>query len=147
MAAYYNEFDPFAAQWLRNLIAAGLIAPGYVGERDIRSVRPDDIRGYRQYHLFAGIGGWSYALRCAGWPDDEEVWTASLPCQPLSVAGQRQGDRDNRHLWPAFYSLVAECEPSILFGEQSASADGREWLAGVRTDLEGLGYACGAADL
>ncbi len=23
MSAYYNEIDPFAAQWLRNLIAAG----------------------------------------------------------------------------------------------------------------------------
>ena len=26
--AYYNEFDPYAAQWLRNLIDAGHIAPG-----------------------------------------------------------------------------------------------------------------------
>jgi DNA (cytosine-5)-methyltransferase 1 len=25
--AYYNEFDPHAAQWLRNLMQAGLIAP------------------------------------------------------------------------------------------------------------------------
>jgi hypothetical protein len=23
MAAYYNDTDPYAAQWLRNLIAAG----------------------------------------------------------------------------------------------------------------------------
>lgn len=23
MAAYYNELDPYAAQWLRNLIKAG----------------------------------------------------------------------------------------------------------------------------
>lgn len=30
MAAYYNEIDPYAAQWLRNLIAAGHIAPGDV---------------------------------------------------------------------------------------------------------------------
>ena len=29
-AAYYNEIDPYAAQWLRNLIAAGHIAPGDV---------------------------------------------------------------------------------------------------------------------
>ncbi len=28
MTAYYNEIDPFAAQWLRNLINAGHIAPG-----------------------------------------------------------------------------------------------------------------------
>jgi DNA (cytosine-5)-methyltransferase 1 len=27
MTAYYNEIDPFAAQWLRNLIAGGHIAP------------------------------------------------------------------------------------------------------------------------
>ena len=30
MIAYYNEIDPFCAQWLRNLIAAGHIAPGEV---------------------------------------------------------------------------------------------------------------------
>ena len=28
MTAYYNEFDPYAAQWLRNLIDAGLIPAG-----------------------------------------------------------------------------------------------------------------------
>lgn len=28
MTAYYNEIDPYAAEWLRNLIAAGHIAPG-----------------------------------------------------------------------------------------------------------------------
>ena len=28
MTAYYNENDPYAAQWLRNLIAAGHIADG-----------------------------------------------------------------------------------------------------------------------
>ena len=28
MSAYYNENDPYAAQWLRNLISRGLIAPG-----------------------------------------------------------------------------------------------------------------------
>ncbi len=32
MAAYYNELDPFAAAWLRELIARGLIAPGVVAE-------------------------------------------------------------------------------------------------------------------
>ena len=27
MTAWYNEHDPYAAQWLRNLIASGLISP------------------------------------------------------------------------------------------------------------------------
>jgi DNA (cytosine-5)-methyltransferase 1 len=147
MAAYYNEFDPYAAQWLRNLIAAGLIAAGDVDQRSILEVRPDDLKGYTQCHFFAGIGLWSEALHQAGWPDDESVWTGSCPCQPLSGAGQRKGHADERHLWPAFYGLIAECRPATVFGEQVASADGREWLAGVRADLEALGYACGAADL
>jgi DNA (cytosine-5)-methyltransferase 1 len=147
MAAYYNEIDPYAAQWLRNLIAAGHIAPGDVDERSIVDVRSHEIDGYDQYHFFAGIGGWSAALRIAGWWDDWPVWTGSCPCQPLSSAGQRKGHADERHLWPAFYRLIAELSPATIFGEQVASSDGREWFAGVRADLEALGYACGAADL
>jgi DNA (cytosine-5)-methyltransferase 1 len=147
MPAYYNEIDPFAAQWLRNLIGAGHIAPGDVDERSIVDVKSDDLRSYTQCHFFAGIGGWSYALRLAGWADDCRVWTGSCPCQPLSGAGQHKGHADERHLWPAFHSIISQCRPAIVFGEQVASADGREWLAGVRADLEALGYACGAADL
>lgn len=147
MIAYYNEIDPFCAQWLRNLIAAGHLPPGDVDERDIREVQGDDVRGYREAHFFAGIGGWPYALRLAGWPSDRPVWTGSCPCQPLSSAGRRQGHADERHLWPAFHRLIAECRPATVLGEQVASKDGREWFAGVRADLEALGYACGAADL
>ena len=33
--AYYNEHEPYCAAWLRNLIAAGHIAPGDVDARDI----------------------------------------------------------------------------------------------------------------
>ncbi len=145
--AYYNEIEPYCAQWLRNLIAAGHIPAGEVDERDIRKVTGDDLKGYGPCHFFAGIGGWAYAGRLAGTPDDFALWTGSCPCQPLSSAGQQKGHADKRHLWPAFYTLIAECRPATVFGEQVASKDGREWLAGVRADLEDLGYAVGAADL
>lgn len=146
MAAYYNEIDPYAAQWLRNLIAAGHIAPGDVDERSIEDVRPDDLIPYTQCHFFAGIGGWSYALRLAGWPDDRPVWTGSCPCQPFSSAGKGAGFADERHLWPALYHLIGERRPDVVFGEQVASNDGLLWLDLVHTDLEEAGYAFGAVD-
>jgi DNA (cytosine-5)-methyltransferase 1 len=117
LTAYYNEHDPYAAQWLRNLIDAGHIAPGIVDERSIVDVRPADLAGYTQCHFFAGIGGWSLALRLARWPDDRPVWTASCPCQPFSQAGAQRGSDDERHLWPAFFRLIGECRPAIVFGE------------------------------
>src|SRR5262245_11153039 len=113
--AYYNEIDPYAAQWLRNLITAGHIAPGDVDERDIRLVRADDLRGYTQCHFFAGIGVWSYALRLAEWPDEEPVWTGICPCQPFSQAGGRGGFEDERHLWPDWKRLISESRPHHVF--------------------------------
>ena len=147
MTAYYNEVEPFAAQWLRNLIAAGRIAPGDVDERSIEDVRPGDIKGYTQCHFFAGIGGWSRALRLAGWPDDRPVWTGSCPCQPFSAAGKGAGFADERHLWPVFHRLIDECRPGVVFGEQVASKAGLEWLDLVQADLEASGYANAAVDI
>lgn len=144
MTAFYNEIDPFAARWLRNLIAAGHIAPGIVDERDIRDITPSELRGFTQCHFFAGIGVWSYALRLAGWPDDRPIWTGSCPCQPFSAAGKGGGFDDERHLWPAWQYLIHECGPSEVAGEQVASKDGYAWLDLVQADMEGMGYACGA---
>ena len=146
MTAYYNEIDPYAAEWLRNLIHAEHIAPGDVDIRSIEDVHPDDLRGYTQCHFFAGIGVWSYALRQAGWPDDRPVWTGSCPCQPFSVAGKGAGFADERHLWPHFHWLIAQCRPPVVFGEQVASKDGLAWWDVVSADLEGTGYTSGAVD-
>jgi DNA (cytosine-5)-methyltransferase 1 len=142
MTAYYNENDPYVAQWLRNLIAAGHIAAGDVDERSIVDVRPADLAGYAQCHFFAGIAGWSLALRMARWPDDRPVWTGSCPCQPFSQAGKRKGFADERHLWPEWFRLIRECHPATVLGEQVARA--AAWLALVRGDLEAVGYAVGA---
>ncbi|EAO0065913.1 DNA cytosine methyltransferase [Salmonella enterica] len=142
-AAYYNEIDPFAAQWLRNLIAGGHIAPGEVDERSIEDVSPDDLREFTQCHLFAGIGVWSHSLRLAGWPDDKPVWTGSCPCQPFSAAGKGDGFADERHLWPHFFHLISERRPQHVFGEQVASGNANTWFDLVQADLEGVGYVFG----
>lgn len=144
---YYNDNDKFIVKWLKHLVANNLIKNGKIDGRDIRRIKPSDLKGFTRCHFFAGIGGWDYALRLAGWPEDKTVWTGSCPCQPFSAAGRGRGIRDERHLWPAFRWLIAQSRPSIVFGEQVASKAGREWLNGVRLDLESMGYAVGAADL
>lgn len=147
MSVYYNENDRFAAAWLRELMKAGQIPDGEVDERSIELVQPDDLRGFRQCHFFAGIGGWAYALRLAGWPDDRDVWTGSCPCQPWSMAGKGAGADDPRHLWPAWFRLISECRPGRVFGEQVDSADGMYWLDAVHDDMENEGYAVGSVGL
>ncbi|MBU0593332.1 MAG: DNA cytosine methyltransferase [Gammaproteobacteria bacterium] len=141
MSAYYNEIDPYAAQWLRNLIAAGHIAPGEVDDRSILDVRPDDLAGFTQCHFFAGVGVWSHALRLAGWPDDKPVWTGSCPCQPFSVAGAGGGFNDERHLWPYWHFIIEQRRPPVVFGEQVEAAIRHGWLDLVQADMEGSGYA------
>ncbi|WP_395652539.1 DNA cytosine methyltransferase [Brevundimonas sp.] len=144
MTAYYNEFDKYAAQWLRNLIAAGHIAPGVVDERSIEDVHPSDLAGFTQCHFFAGIGVWSYALRRAGWPDDRPVWTGSCPCQPFSVSGKGTGFSDERDLWPSWCHLIRERGPAEVLGEQVASPLAKPWIDRVCHDVEALDYAFGA---
>lgn len=146
MTALYNEVDKYAAQWLRNLIEAGLIAPGDVAECSIEDLTPNDLRPYSQVHFYAGVGVWSYSLRQAGWPDDRPVWTFSEPCQPFSAAGKRGGTADERYLRPATHHLVSVCRPPVCFGEQVASKDGLGWLDTLQADMEGEGYAIGAFD-
>ena len=144
---YYNDNDPKACARLRELIAAGEIAPGHVDERSILEIKPDDLAGFDQCHFFAGIGGWALALQWAGWPGYRSVWTGSCPCQPFSAAGKRKGAADDRHLWPVFARLIRECRPECVFGEQVESAIGLGWLDGVCADMEAEGYTVGAAVL
>ena len=144
MAAYYNEHDHFAANWLRGLISKGLIADGEVDERSIVDVKAEDLKGFTQCHFFAGIGGWSYAARLARWADSRPMWTGSPPCQPFSTAGQQKGEEDERHLWPVWFDLIRQLRPSIIFGEQVSAAVNQGWLDQVQSDLESSDYAAGA---
>src|SRR5215472_4718606 len=137
---YFNEIDPFTAQWCRNAWPQA-----EVDDRSIRDItRPVD--AVRQ-HYFAGLGGWEYACELAGWPDDWPLWTGSCPCQPFSVAGKGQAHEDKRDLWPAFFRLIALGTPPVIIGEQVNGAIAFGWLDRICDDLEGIGYAVGATVL
>ena len=120
---YFNDFDESACAWIAELMKQGYIPPGEIDRRSILEVTPDDVKGFKQCHFFAGIGGWAYALRLVGVPVDISLWTGSPPCQPFSVAGRRKGRDDERHLAPQFADLIRACKPDLLFGEQVASAE------------------------
>jgi DNA (cytosine-5)-methyltransferase 1 len=143
MRIYYNELDRYCVQWLKNLIATGLLPDGDVDGRSITEVQPHELSGYDQCHFFTGLGGWPRALQLADWRGP--VWTGSCPCQPFSSAGQQKGFADDRHLWPQWFRLIRECRPPVVFGEQVASA--KLWLDAVLADLEGELYGCGASVL
>ncbi len=145
--AYYNENDAEAAAWILENIKLGLIAPGVVDTRCITEVRPNDLVGFTQHHFFAGIGGWSYAARLAGWPDDRAIWTASCPCQPFSAAGKGLGTDDPRHLWPYLFRLWRAFRPACGVGEQVAGAPGYRWFDGVSADLARENYASRVVDI
>ena len=65
---FFNDVDPYAAQWLRNLWSDAT-----VDERSVVDLQASDLAGHDRVHLFAGIGGWEYALWLAGWPSDSPV--------------------------------------------------------------------------
>lgn len=67
--------------------------------------------------------------------------TGGYPCQPFSLAGVRNGEKDDRHLWPSMRRIVASVRPAWVvaenvFGHISMGLDQ------VLSDLEDEGYTC-----
>ena len=72
-----------------------------------------------------------------------DVLTGGFPCQPYSLAGQRKGTEDERHLWPEMLRAIREIQPKWVVGENVRGIV--SWNAGlvfeqVQADLEAEGY-------
>ena len=109
--------------------------------------------------LFCDIEPWSRKVLRKHWPDvpiaedvkelandpdglipECDIITAGYPCQPFSVAGDRRGTEDDRHIWPEIFTIIKAKRPTWavfenVYGHVSMGLDE------VLSDLEGSSYA------
>lgn len=81
--------------------------------------------------------------RFGEWRIEPIILTGGFPCQPYSLAGQRKGKEDERHLWPEMLRLIHEIKPDFIVGENVFGL--LNWNGGmvfdeVLTDLGTAGY-------
>lgn len=72
-----------------------------------------------------------------------DIITAGFPCQPFSVAGQRKGEKDERHLWPEVIRVVSEALPEYILLENVPgilTIDHGRVFEQIHADLENQGY-------
>ena len=87
--------------------------------------------------LFCDIEPWSRQILAKHWPDvpiaedvkelanepkrfipkRPDILTSGYPCQPFSVAGNRRGQEDPRHIFPYIFRIVEQTRPSYVIYE------------------------------
>ena len=68
-----------------------------------------------------------------------DILTGGFPCQPFSIAGERNGASDNRFLWKEMLRVIKEVEPKFVVGENVPGIITME-LANILASLEDAGY-------
>ena len=90
--------------------------------------------------IFSDIKELNYETLRSNGINNIDIITGGYPCQPFSVAGLKKGEQDPRHLWPEYFRLVKELQPTWVIGE-NVSGHVKQGLDTVLEDLESEGYS------
>ena len=90
--------------------------------------------------IYGDIKELTYEKLKANGINNIDIITGGYPCQPFSVAGNKKGEQDSRHLWPEYFRLVKECRPTWVIGE-NVGGHIKLGLDTVLSDLESEGYS------
>ena len=90
--------------------------------------------------IYGDIKELTYEKLKANGINNIDIITGGYPCQPFSVAGNKKGEQDPRHLWPEYFRLVQECRPTWVIGE-NVGGHIKLGLDTVLSDLESEGYS------
>lgn len=79
----------------------------------------------------AGWGRWHGRVDCL---------VAGFPCQPWSAAGKREGEGDERWLWPGIFRVIQETQPWLCFLENVPGLVSGGGLEPILADLASIGF-------
>ena len=92
----------------------------------------------------------SFERRTGIKPGTLAVLSGGFPCQPVSCAGKRKGDADERWLWDEMLRVICEIRPRWVVAENvrgllsaQAISDGRKLFGRILRDLAQNGYRVG----
>jgi len=113
----YVENEPYTVEVLKARIQDGMLDDGPIW---------DDVR------TFDG----------RPWAGLVDVLTAGFPCQPWSLAGRRDGERDERNLWPDTLRVIREVGPGWCLLENVPGLLSKSYIQQIFGDLAESGYDC-----
>ncbi len=74
-------------------------------------------RNRPQWHVLCGSSGDVTKVDWSAYKGSVEVIHGGPPCQPFSIAGKQNGNKDERDMWPAFIRAVLTLMPEAFIAE------------------------------
>ena len=135
------------------------LAAEMAGFKTVGQVEIDDYRNRVLEYHWPDVPRWrdvrdvtaeSFERRTGIKPGALAVLSGGFPCQPVSCAGKRKGDADERWLWDEMLRVICEIRPRWAVAENvrgllsaQAISDGRKLFGRILRDLAQNGYRVG----